>query len=655
MSVPRTLLTPTRQQAAIIECGARLLIVEANAGAAKTTTLALRIKHALDSGVQPWQILALSYTSPGREALKNALLTVGIHPTVVRQVRRIGTFDDLAEDRLNAVQGKASTPRTPERVKPYVLEAIQRARAAEAQRYPEEFQIQGDGELAVEGLLRSFQQLKGDLVLNSVSEEFVLTPASAMDVLGWDYTTLRVFGAYEALRAGEAWREDDAPVFRYIDDAIYDLAVMLGSAYAPFDEANHPLSLGLKLIVVDEMHDMNRAMLKVLRGVIERNPDAQFIGVGDIDQVIHSEAAARPEFMREGFDVEIGKAERLRLSASYRFGPAPAVLLSSHAGKPYAAREDRKTKVEHLTIDTARDLRLHIARALEERTGLQPRSPHGELAVLLRHSSRHVALENELLEGGIAYVTEGFESYLRRPEVLFVRGVLCCALRMVDSVEAAEFRRQMIYSLMLFAGVSVRGSLKGVRDEAVNEEWETIAKLTVGNQFADYTLPKLLTDMPPAASERIHRAMAIAQTDDVRAVGAVVQALDVPWFGARVLVHSEDVEAANESVQGLVEAAAEFESITSLLNGINARELLVEQMKRKRTGIRLSTIEAAKGLEFDHVIMPDVNAGEFQRHPDDKNLFYVGASRAKHLLTLTSKTGRASPFLDGLRLPSLAA
>ncbi|HET9643274.1 MAG TPA: 3'-5' exonuclease, partial [Burkholderiaceae bacterium] len=93
-----------------------------------------------------------------------------------------------------------------------------------------------------------------------------------------------------------------------------------------------------------------------------------------------------------------------------------------------------------------------------------------------------------------------------------------------------------------------------------------------------------------------------------------------------------------------------FESISSLLRGMSQRELTLEQMKRKRTGIRLSTIEAAKGLEFDHVIMPDVNAGEFSgRHADDKNLFYVGASRTKHLLTLTSKTGRASSYLHAIR------
>lgn len=650
------LLTQTRQQAAIVNCDERLLIVEANAGAAKTTTLAMRIERALATGIAPAEILALAYTDAGREALLKTVLSVGVHPTVARQVS-ILTVDEFAAIRLRALQGdsskppkrETSRPRTPERVKPYVLEAIRQARSAGG-RYSEEFNISGDGELAVEGLLRAFRQIKGAMLMESVSEEFVLTPASASEVIGWDYTALMVLSAYEALRAGDVWVDGDIPVFRYLDDATYDLAVMLGSIYAPFDDASHPLSLGLSLIVVDEMHDMNRAMFTILRGLLDRNPDASFVGVGDIDQVIHSEAAADSYFMRQGFDMEAGKATRLSLGASYRFGSALANLLSMHASKQYLARQDRDTKVELAVLDSPRDLRLFISQALTERHGLQPRSPHGELAVLLRHPSRCVELENELLDGGIEYVTYGFESYLRRPEVLFVRAVLCCALRMIDSVESKEVRRQMIYSLLLFSGVSKRSSMEGVRDEVVAQEWDAVAKLTVGNEFIDEKgLDGLLERLPQQARNCILEAMGIARGDQVGDVAKVVTALDVGWFASRVLVLSADVNAAQESVQGLVAAAKDFDSISSLLRGMSQRELSLEQMRRKRTGIRLSTIEAAKGLEFDHVIMPDVNAGEFDGgHADDQNLFYVGASRAKHLLTFTHRPGRPSSYLHGV-------
>jgi len=226
----------TRQQTAIVDCDDHLLIIEANAGAAKTTTLAMRIERVLSTGVPPARVLALAYTEAGREALMKSLHTVGVHPTVARQVR-IWTFDEFATVRLRALQGETGRPRSPERVRPYVLEAIRCARDAEWERYPDEFHIAGDGELAVEGLLHAFRQIKGGMVMESVSEEFVLTPSSAGEIIGRDYTTLMVLRAYEQLRCGGLSWDTDVPLFRYFDDATYDLATMLGAAYAPFVRA----------------------------------------------------------------------------------------------------------------------------------------------------------------------------------------------------------------------------------------------------------------------------------------------------------------------------------------------------------------------------------------------------------------------------------
>ncbi|WP_367280001.1 3'-5' exonuclease [Hydrogenophaga sp.] len=65
-----------------------------------------------------------------------------------------------------------------------------------------------------------------------------------------------------------------------------------------------------------------------------------------------------------------------------------------------------------------------------------------------------------------------------------------------------------------------------------------------------------------------------------------------------------------------------------------------------RNRIVLSTIQAAKGLEFDHVIIPDVNADTFDgSDPDEKNLFYVATSRACNLLTITHRRNAPSRYL----------
>jgi len=56
------------------------------------------------------------------------------------------------------------------------------------------------------------------------------------------------------------------------------------------------------------------------------------------------------------------------------------------------------------------------------------------------------------------------------------------------------------------------------------------------------------------------------------------------------------------------------------------------------------TAHLAKGLEFDHVVLPEVNETNYQTDMD-RNLLYVGCTRAMHRLTLTA-TGEVTMFLS---------
>lgn len=61
------------------------------------------------------------------------------------------------------------------------------------------------------------------------------------------------------------------------------------------------------------------------------------------------------------------------------------------------------------------------------------------------------------------------------------------------------------------------------------------------------------------------------------------------------------------------------------------------------SGIILATAHMVKGLEFDEVIIPDVDAENY-RTSIDRQMLYVGCTRAMHILRL-SHTGEASRFL----------
>jgi DNA helicase II / ATP-dependent DNA helicase PcrA len=107
-------ITPTVEQKAIQTSDAQVILVHANAGAAKTTSLALRIAEGLQRGINPSSILALTYTEPACDALRTALLHIGVAPDIVKRVW-ISSFERFAAYCLKSKEG--STPKllaTPE-------------------------------------------------------------------------------------------------------------------------------------------------------------------------------------------------------------------------------------------------------------------------------------------------------------------------------------------------------------------------------------------------------------------------------------------------------------------------------------------------------------------------------------------------------------
>lgn len=81
------------------------------------------------------------------------------------------------------------------------------------------------------------------------------------------------------------------------------------------------------------------------------------------------------------------------------------------------------------------------------------------------------------------------------------------------------------------------------------------------------------------------------------------------------------------------------------LEGENDRlQLLSEDSQSFAPGVIVCTAHLAKGLEFDHVVLPEVNQTNYQTDMD-RNLLYVGCTRAMHRLTLTA-TGEVTMFLS---------
>jgi DNA helicase-2/ATP-dependent DNA helicase PcrA len=61
-------------------------------------------------------------------------------------------------------------------------------------------------------------------------------------------------------------------------------------------------------------------------------------------------------------------------------------------------------------------------------------------------------------------------------------------------------------------------------------------------------------------------------------------------------------------------------------------------------GVEVTDVRQVKGLEFDYVIMVDVNADAYPDDDESRHMFHVGATRAAHQLWIVV-TQQPSPVL----------
>jgi DNA helicase-2/ATP-dependent DNA helicase PcrA len=61
-------------------------------------------------------------------------------------------------------------------------------------------------------------------------------------------------------------------------------------------------------------------------------------------------------------------------------------------------------------------------------------------------------------------------------------------------------------------------------------------------------------------------------------------------------------------------------------------------------GIDVTEVSQVKGLEFDYVVMVDVNAASYPDNRESRHLLHIGATRAAHQLWLVP-AGDASPLI----------
>jgi len=205
---------------------------------------------------------------------------------------------------------------------------------------------------------------------------------------------------------------------------------------------------------------------------------------------------------------------------------------------------------------------------------------------------------------------------------------------------------KVVDSVMSFPGPSL-GMLTRSLIGSERVSWDELAWLISDPQFTETEQQKALRMFRCHA----HNQHVLRKYGQEGRVDQVVLHLLAPL---RDKLLSEGWFSAAGDLEQVVSLSGEFDTLSKFADYYRQE---VENVKYTEEGVTVMTIHKSKGTEFEGVIIPDWIDGRIPVDSDDpqteKNLAFVGLTRAKDRLALTVPGSPPSPFLRGMRETSV--
>lgn len=400
-------------------------------------------------------------------------------------------------------------------------------------------------------------------------------------------------------------------------------------------------------ILIDEFQDINKVQYDVIKMLAE--PQQNLFAVGDDDQSIYGFRGADSKLMFQ-FKKDYPNMRQLLLDINFRstsnIVQNALKVISNNEVRFEKAIHAQKNKGLSLHVQEVADPAEESQYVIEEiRNRMQAGVKAEDIAVLFRLHTDAGNLAETLWEHRIP-----FQMREHLPNIynhFIAKDIKAYFTMAAGSRNRQDFLQIMNKPKRYIGRDSLGGREVGFEDLRkfyCDKDW----MLDRVDQF-EWDL-KMLAKMAPYAAIQYLRKK-IGYDDFLREYASArrVQASDL----FEIL---SEVEEAARPFSSLEEWFLHVEEYT------NALKMRESSKELHQSGVRLMTIHAAKGLEFDTVYIIETNEGQIpykkslkeQKEEEERRLFYVAMTRAKELLKIVyvkKKNGKdmdPSRFIDEL-------
>lgn len=620
-SIPYADLLNKQQLAAVFHDYGPALVI-AGAGTGKTRTLVHRVARLVESGIDPSQILLLTFTRRAANEMLNRASSI-----LDERCRRVkgGTFHFYCSQILH--------------------------RYAEHIGFPNNFTI-----IDTADALEIIQLVRTQLNLHKKNKRFPNknTLYSIISTCKNKHIDLRVvlMDSYPQFVNHQEKIEEVAKEYENYKSRNFvmdfdDLLIKTTELLEQHEDIRVKVAGAHRFVMVDEYQDTNKLQAKLT--ALLSSVHGNVMGVGDDAQSIYSFRGADHQNIMD-FPKLFEQTKVIKLEENYRSTPeilnAANELLAQASfkfDKHLYSKKPKGDKPALVKAPSEHDQSRFVAQAVIQLR--EQEIPLNEMAVLFRNGRDSFDLEVELNRKNIPFVKYGGQKFT---EAAHIKDVLAHIRVLVNPMDTIAWNRV----LMLIDGI-------GPKTAQDLFEWIRLAKNPYQLDISDSVSKSYLTQVKSLSK------LLLQVKESELSVSETVE-LIVEYYRAFCEKRYDDYPKRLKDLEAFVNISLGFVSLDKMLeelilDPITATAVDTEEKLKDEPPLILSTIHSAKGLEWEHVfiiqcldgILPSAYSVDSDEQLDEElRLLYVATTRAKQMLYYSFPALAQSVYGDYFTQPS---
>ena len=624
------------QQQAVQHTEGPLLIL-AGAGSGKTKVLTVRIAYLLAQGVNPYEILAITFTNKAAKEMKSRV--EGLVGDVANRIW-LSTFHSFCAKFLrfeldNFLGYNSNFTIYDTSDSQVVIKAALKALNLDDKYYP------------VGAMISAISDAKNKLMF-----------ASDFRKQARDFYQQKVADVYEYYE--KELRKNNALDF---DDLLLVAVKLLQSNATVLDK----YSKRFRYVMIDEYQDTNHA--QYLLAYLLSSHWKNIAVVGDADQSIYAWRGADIQNILD-FEKDYPNCTSIKLEQNYRSTKiildAANAVIDNNEGRPEKNLWTDKiegAKIQHFTAQSEHEEAAFIGDTIVKKHDIYG-VPYGDMAILYRTNAQSRVLEEALIKRALPYTMVGGTKFYDRKEIKDVLAYLRVLYNPFDDLSLLRIINVPKRSI----GATTVSKLQDYARENGTSLFMTLTQLHLVDSIKGKTKEKL-------EEFGILIFTLVAEMDDKSVLDILEAILDRTGYLYQ-LEESTDLQdqARAENIGELLSVAKDFQDTnpTGTVEDFLEQVALVndvDSFEQEDSKVTLMTLHAAKGLEFPIVFLGGLEEGLFphsrtlmnpEEIEEERRLAYVGITRAEQELYISNATtrtvfGRTSSYLPSRFIDEIPA